>query len=403
MNLRFRKAKDRADALGQVWTPPAIASYLVDSLPHRSKSVLDLGAGAGALTLAAAQRCPAASMQCLEIDATTANALADKLKGKRHTVRRMDILTRQFDDHMKDMADLSGIIANPAFSQLKRSPRFSPRLLEDIYHDNPAPKWVAADFAFLIQAWSALPLGGQLCIILTYPLIAGPEYQRLRHLLTHGLKNLIVTTLPPRCFSNVEVQTFTLTGTRSTTGSRHVTLRRIDANATITNELAIRRDDAIDRMDFAFHALSEELRPGAEKLVGTLADLSPEITRGSFSKKEFESRSLDAFHTTHFGTHGPRVKFGNLDHGALRTARKHDVLVPRVGSRCLLHQAMVVSGHGLYTDCVLRIRVPQHASERVWRTLRSEVGQSWRLQVAKGTCAQYITIPDLLAMPLLAA
>ena len=89
-DLRYRKAKNRADAYGQVFTPMAIADLLIQTLPVPAtgvKSLLDLGAGAGALSFAAQRKHPAIRATLLEIDPALVRDLNRKPQANRRVVQ----------------------------------------------------------------------------------------------------------------------------------------------------------------------------------------------------------------------------------------------------------------------------------------------------------------------------
>jgi len=75
-SLRYRRANDRSDELGQIFTPDPIAKLLISELPQTCKNLLDLGAGKGALSRAASARLDLESLVLIERDLGYANWLA---------------------------------------------------------------------------------------------------------------------------------------------------------------------------------------------------------------------------------------------------------------------------------------------------------------------------------------
>ena len=121
--------------------------------------------------------------------------------------------------------------------------------------------------------------------------------------------------------------------------------------------------------------------------------------RGSRSCKDFERLGLRAFHTTDFDTSRPGVHLRGASRG-YQTARSGHILIPRVGSRCLVGQTRVESGEGMFTESVYRLTVTSKDHRRVWRTLASSFGAEWRLANASGSCAKHLTVQTLATMPL---
>jgi hypothetical protein len=177
-------------------------------------------------------------------------------------------------------------------------------------------------------------------------------------------------------------------------------LRKALSDGTIIDEMAVTHNAAILNLDIDFHRALARLDLNIGDITETLGSIGASIARGSRSQKDFDSLGLSAFHTTDFhDTENGIILLGA--HQGYKSAKPGDILIPRVGSRCLAKQARVVGGEGLFTDCIYRLTVNQRASSRVWKTLSSSFGTEWRLANAGGSCAKYITVPTLLSMPVI--
>ena len=81
-------------------------------------------------------------------------------------------------------------------------------------------------------------------------------------------------------------------------------------------------------------------------------------------------------------------------------AEPGDILIARVGKRCIGKVTMVNSGKRVISDCVYRLRAPKKYRYRMFSYLISVKGQQWLRVVAHGVCAQVISKRDLLHFPL---
>jgi len=212
---------------------------------------------------------------------------------------------------------------------------------------------------------------------------------------------LCVTRLDERTFPNTEVSAFIITGERAVRRNRNALLRRVSADGSLLAEIEVASEDAILSLDIDFHLALQRIGLKGKSISDTLGSVGTVITRGSRSQNEFEKLGLVAFHTSDFPRKaGPIILAGKV-HDSFHVAKPGDILIPRVGSRCLNRQARVEDGYGLFTDCVYRLTVGRQAMNRVWKTLDSSFGAEWRVIHAGGSCAKHLPIQTLLNMPLL--
>lgn len=395
-HLRYRHARDRADHLGQVFTPECIASLLIESIPtpyREVKQIVDLGAGQGALTNAALKRFPQSEAVLVEIDTFHANALKESMP-KGVSVINGDALDADWESGVN--ADL--VLSNPPYGMLSLTESISNFLSKTNLNIPINGKWVRGDAAFVARAWMSATRGSGVGLIVGSPLIRDYSFRSLREVIINNLQGLCVTQLDTKVFSGAEVQAFLVTGLRSCNRKRNVMLRKASIDGSILDELVISSSEAINRLDFDYYKTMALL--GASASQDTLASVGTSIVRGSRSHNEFGRLGLDAFHTTNFKEFTGELSL-NQNRSNYQVAQSGDILIPRVGTRCLSNQARVVKGEGLFTDCVYRLSVKSNANERVWRTISSSFGTEWRLANASGNCAKHLTLQTLLGMPLL--
>lgn len=399
-NLRYRHARDTADRLGQVFTPQPIAELLAESIPVDAcevRHVLDLGAGKGALAKAVLERNSFATATLVEIDRANIRALEAAFPG-RTTVILADVFKRAWKSPTH--ADL--IVSNPPYGTIPSSPELEEILaMSGLAVPAGGGEWVRGDVAFVARAWGLAEHGTGMGLIVAAPMIRDPAYSVLRQRLVGELRGLCVTQLNECTFPNAQVRAFMIAGQRAAHRRRNVLLRKAKADGTIIDEIEVSYSAATTSLDIDYHRVLQRIDVCADTISDTLASIGASITRGSRSQREFERLGLSAFHTTDFPGATEEIVLQGSAHKTFHSARQGDILIPRVGSRCLVRQARVSGGTGLFTDCIYRISVDQRNRARVWKTLSSSFGAEWRSVNAGGSCAKHLPIQTLWNMPLL--
>lgn len=400
-SLRYRKSRNSADQLGQVLTPPTIAQLISRGLvcsAQASPMLIDLGAGKGALSLATLKRFHQARVLAIEIDSDFASELR-MLRGAQITVVEGDALFADISAY--EPPDI--ILSNPPYSAMPATPALREMLRESGLEVPMKGPWVRSDIAFIARAWGLAERGTQLGLIVAAPIVQSSFYQDVRRRLAEELGNLVITKLPVNTFANTEVQAFVISGQRKVSRRRNILLRRATIDGVIVDEIEISNAASLISWDIEYHQsiLSLGLKCSNLRTLKTLGSVGAKISRGSRSSNQFESMGLSAFHTTDF----PKSMLDVVLSGAVgeyNTAHAGDILIPRVGTRCLDKQARVSDGVGLITDCVYRITATEKTRNLVWRSLSSSFGIEWRLANAAGSCAKYLTHDAVMSMPLMA-
>ncbi len=397
-DLRYRKSRDAADRLGQVWTPPVIAELLASTVPvEHGKDVhfFDLGAGQGALTKALLQAHQGSTATMIELDSEYVRTLRSQ-KDKRSTVLQADVL----DASWACKPTPSIIVSNPPYGSLA-APMDLRVLVENTGLGIPFEgKWIRRDAAFLARAWELASKGTGLGFIVAAPLISNPCYRELRKRLVSEMRGLCVTQLSPLTFKNAEVNAYLISGERALNRKRNVLLRKASSEGEVTTEIVVSALDAVQSLDIDYHLALKRLGVSAKSLK-TLGSVGVAINRGSKTQKEFKDQGVSAFHTTDFPDNRNQVILGGKVLDSCHVAVAGDILIPRVGSRCLDKQAQVENGTGLFTDCVYRLSVKGRTRSKVWKTLNSSFGTEWRMANAAGSCAKHLPIKTLLNMPVI--
>lgn len=395
--LRYREARNRADQLGQVFTPHAIANLLVRSIPSTDSEIrfiVDIGAGQGALARAALSQHTRARALLVEIDQKITRQLITTLPR-----RASAICTDALSGNWLQQKHPSMILSNPPYGETRMTPALHSMLkrsgLDVAHHRN----WIRGDLAFVAKTWEISEIGTGIGLIVASPLIRHKSYERLRWELASKMSGLCVTQLAETTFNNTEVRSYMLTGARAISRRRNVILRKATVDGTIVDEMSVSSSLATRSLDIDFHRSIQSLGLNFGRGDETLGSIAS-IVRGSRSNQDFARLGLHAFHTTDFDDASPYVKLRGAAHG-YHIARSGDILIPRVGTRCLVHQSKVKSGEGLFTDCVYKLVAKSKDRPRIWETLSSSFGAEWRIANASGNCAKHLTVQILASMPLI--
>ncbi len=375
--------------LGQFYTPELAGGWLVQGIGTDAPAhICDLGAGEGELLLAAQRRWGQARLLAADID--PANVFFTRQRLRKVECRQVDVLRH-------DLPRLLGIeegtidvaLGNPPYGALDVQARHL-AILRDAGLDDAVPfRRITRDIIFLAQNLRLLKSGGELAIILPEGLAVNRTFEELRIALMelHGLHSVI--ELPSDLFQGTEARTvamFLKKGGRT---------EKVRLESTSGESILVHSSDARKRLDARFH-----LRGQAKGR--TLGDLNPTIHRGALTHAQAIEVAATIFHTTTFKTFpNGRARLSKAFDAPERwVARSGDILVPRVGSRCLSPVAFVERGMAIFTDCVYRIRVSPSERDHVCRALRSVGGVTYRLTAAHGTCAAVLSKADLLGLPL---
>lgn len=374
---------------GQYYTPTLAGNCLVQgvSLEYPSR-ICDLGAGQGELLAAARRRWHKATLLAADIDP----------KNVQHTRRRLEqVICYKADVLRHDLPRLLGIeeesidvaLGNPPYGALEANSRHSNILRDAGLLDVTPMRRLTRDIVFLAQNLRLLKVGGELAVILPEGLAVNKTYEEFRGALLerHGLHRVL--QLPAKLFHGTEARTVAMFFKKGQ-NSNGVMLESVGGR-----QIFIAPTEARKRLDACFHL-------DAPLTGQRLGDLEPEIFRGSLSHAEAKENGTELFHTTSFKLFpSGRVRFCKQPKMQERwIVHPGDILIPRVGSRCLYHAAIVEKGGAIFTDCVYRIRVAEQWRETVFQALRSIGGVTYRLTASHGTCAAVLSKGDLLDLPI---
>lgn len=385
--------------LGCYDTRDAISALLVRQLQVKQpRRILDLGSGEGNLLHAARSRWPGSMVHAAEIDPCRKKLAALRFPDVR--VIQADGLDRRLNLYLEiDEGSIDVAICNPPYRRFSYDVQH--QVLLDAAGLGCQLKVLTSDLLFLAQNLRLLRPGGELGIIVPDGLITGKEFVPLRATLLENHEVFGVIQLPDHAFMKTEARTHILLLRQGGRSPGEISLHQADTNGEIVSSLTVPVADAVSRMDHGFWCWR-----GSQSFMDravTLGKLGVEIRRGVLPRAEYERQAVPFFHTTDFPA-SPDGKIrlcstkASLPHV---TAQRADILLARVGTRCIGRVGLVASGQAVVTDCVYRIRVPEPWIEAAFLALRSSAGQRWLAAYAHGVCAKVISKSDLLDFPLI--
>lgn len=390
-------------ASGRFYTSSVVSDILVASMSSRPKRVIDLGSGAGSLASAALRRWRSAEIVTVDIDRNATPRLPAINGGRQHVHVIADVLNADLPGLLPSAGlPFDAAICNPPYILPQWKPSFeriiSEAKLNSALKIGPA---VGADVLFLAQNLRLTKVGGSLGLIVPDGIVTGRRLLSLRQeiMSEHCIESVV--QLPRYCFKATDAQAFILILTKGRRQNPTIALRKLGNDRIITEALMIDADQAVERCDYAHHAIS---RPSKRKSF-TLKDAQAHIVRGSLHSGQSKLSRLPCLHTTDLPCDGGRrLHFARrrqrLEDAKLTIAKCGDILVARIGRKLHLQVAMIASGSIAITDCIFRVRVESRWRERVFKALISRRGAAALDAAARGVGPRLMTKDDLLRMKL---
>jgi tRNA1(Val) A37 N6-methylase TrmN6 len=384
---------------GSFYTQSQVSELLVAQFSHPNpERILDLGAGHGSLVNAAKNRWPQATIHAIEPNGLSHAFLCMRYPGIQS--RRLNGLDNLLPTQMGIEPEAIDVaVCNPPYLHFKNSDQF-----QALFNSAGLPSCqklsnLTTDLLFLAQNLRLLRKGGELGIILPDGLLTNKSFRLLREDLLGNHQVFGIIQLPEKVFPHTEARTHILLVRRNGSAVNEVPVHLANNDGQIISSLAVKAESLINRMDFQFWQWQlNALLPQQEI---TLANIDADIKRGRLSKKHFEELHVDYFHTSSFPSSPKTIALSTQTSNGLGVfASKGDILLARVGKRCIGKVALVSEGQAPLTDCVYRIRVPFTWQQKVFDALASQSGQRWLEAYAHGVCAQVISKADLLNFPI---
>lgn len=380
-------------------TPPEVATVLARHMPRNVTSLLDPSVGSGALVAPFVKRLSRnGRLTCVDISPAAIDEAKKNLGRRVGLGIDCDYVTGDF---LKWSTKRLNLLAE-TFDTVVLNPPFAGKLNE--WCDAPAEilgfrSRVPLEIAFLFRCIELTKPGGSVLAIVPASVICGEQTGWLReHLLTKGAIKF-VRELPLSTFPGVECRFYLLVFVKGAR-SEHSVLCNHDLEGKERMQVSTQLIRNHLRLDFAFYESVrdfEQLRSAVKGEWSTLADRC-EIIRGRIASPEGARRGM---HTTDYFD---GVWYGNERHKSKRTddprfnIMSHDLLMSRVGRRCLLTCGRSRYSRGVpLSDCVICFRPskPKDSIDLLF-TIRVLFGSVlYQSQLVRGSGASFVTMRSL--------
>lgn len=398
---RFSKT---SDPLGRYYTASVVGALLVNSMGLTCPgTVLDLGAGNGALVGEAAKIWENSHFITVDIDANAGSALLPKLNGRVFTHHIADALDFALAERLGlQQGEADAALCNPPYLRPKWKKHFA-EILEDagLSHVLPRMSEVPSDLLFIAQNLRLLRNDGRLGLILPDSIVSGEKFASFRKTLIQKHRVERVIELPRRIFRNTDAKAHILIVAKHGKASEQITIQRLEENGLLSPQLKLPAEYGEKRLDYSYVA---QTRGFSDFEQHKIADVALCVARGSFSSTDRNSAGFPVFHTTDFSTHDDSVpKAYRLSRKTEETATgiiasTGDILLARVGRNLSLKVCMVRSGRVAISDCILLLKVVPEYQEAILTYLRSDSGRLALEAASHGVGAKFITKNSLLEL-----
>jgi type I restriction enzyme M protein len=389
------------EPLGRYYTSSIVSDLLVSRFRQTSPgTVLDLGVGCGSLLTAAYKRWKNAEYYAFDIDKRniTASMSAFSFATFRHIDGLSPLLTQQIS---LKVGSIDVAVCNPPYLRIEKTMHIEHVLVDGGLPGSAKLKRITSDVVFLARNLQMLKYGGELGIILPDGIFTSREFFDLRKDLLENHTVLGIIQLPDSIFKNTEARTHILLLEKGGQSLLEVPLYCSDKFGNLDTPILISYDEALHRMDYSYYKWKCSHNQGKNSI--SLLDTGAQIMRGRNTRKYLEDLGIKYFHTTSFPDEPwvidlEKSLFHFYEPGI--NAKIGDILLARVGKRCIGKVALVRSGSGVVTDCIYRIRLPEAYREATWESFISEDGQDWLNAHAHGVCSRCLSKEDLLSFPI---
>ena len=390
------------DDLARYYTQDKISQLLINKMKaSEPKRILELGIGVGSLSLAAYKRWNKANFFGADVDDNSISIIKNNLPF-------VEIINHNSLEHniqvklnIKD-SSIDIAICNPPYLRHKIDEAdmflFKKVNLGSCIHN----KQITTDIVFLAQNLRFLRDGCELGIILPDSILTNQYFSGLRTdlLFNHNVKCII--QLPDNVFSKTEARTHILIIEKNGKSNDEIEVSKADLNGEIMQSIFVDKNKLIQRMDFNFHYWSSR-QDGHKESCISLEDIVISLTRGNKTKKYLQNLNVLYFHTTSFNSKDLYLELDSTENDYptnLSLAGPGDILIARVGKRCIGNIIMVKKGYIPYSDCIYKLSVPDYYKKITIESLISTRGQLWIQAYAHGVCARLISKYDLLKFKL---
>ena len=295
---RLPNGRPGSDRLGRYYTAAAIGSALVGQLGGSAPSrIIDLGAGGGTLSLAAAVRWADSQILTVDVDSRSKAALrAIPSLDYRHTHLRASALRVGLPDRVKlAVGRVDAGVCNPPFIAPRWRNEYIDILEQAGFYGLPSlNRDIEAPAIFLAQNMRILTKGSSLGIILPDSLISSQRHRWFREALLSTYRVERVVKLPRTSFAGTDALAHAVILTKETPRSTGVELGRFNGKS-FEPLCKVNVLEGVDRLDVDFH-LARILRSSPP--IRSIFSAGVDVRRGSIERVVAAQRGISALHTT---------------------------------------------------------------------------------------------------------
>lgn len=378
------------DSLGRYYTKESISALLVSQMKaEKVNNIIDLASGEGSLTYAALDRWKNAEAYSLDIESRMSKKVCDNLT---HIVT--DALVHSFPEMLaRHQGNFDVAVCNPPFTLPEWRDDYS-KIISEIGADKyiSISKYVPAEILFISQVIRFLKKGGEAGIILPDGIFTARKFIGLRRYLLNEHSITKVIELPRNIFKRTEAKTHILIFNKKIVPHQKIQLHCITKGGELSSPVLIKKEDAIERMDYSYHYNKNE----EFSTIGMLNNIL--IFRGKFNSRQITEH---IFHTTKFSDNEKSIKFHcnsveELQPSKLDViAKPGDILIARVGRKFYKKVVFVERGYSYISDCIFLIRASDEDKRKLFNFLCSQEGQEELSRASSGVAAQHITMDAL--------
>jgi len=368
--------------------------------------IMDLGGGSGSLSIEASKVWLKSKFVSVDIDDKTSSC--HRAPNVFHFVK--DVLDQDLHKKIEQpLQSADAAICNPPYIKSLWREEFS-HILSEAGLDSLVPTMgeMSADVLFIAQNLRFLKSGGKLGLILPDSIITGEKSFGLRKALMkqHTVEKVI--ELPRGVFKNTDAKAHIVVITKGGAGTSKIQLNKLSKNSLLSKPIYICSNEASKRMDYSYFCNRTEIQ-SLKKL--SFESIGASLVRGNINSAQVRNSKLNIFHSTDFlkeGTRGwphvPsafRLSKSETKNTKTKIAKKGDILICRVGRNLHTKIAYVPSGFVAISDCVYRLRLPEHIRKGMFSFLRSGSGESVIKSLCHGVGAKHLSRRDILELVLI--
>jgi predicted RNA methylase len=376
--------------LGFYETPKWLSERIATEIRAGEKSqVLDLGAGSGSLSKALKAKNSKIFCSGFEVD----RQYRQVLKGILDSVNTLDIFSSPIPKNCIKSDRKTFIVSNPPFGQLRLNDR-TRSLLEKFELIDPNSKAVTSrkEIIFLARALAVSRPNTEIVFILPASFLNNRQWAYLRSTLvtTHKLSKVLIA--PPSSFKSTEVDCIVFFMKAFAGATPNISIEHIEKP--ISKARLVNVEAFVDG------------RTGTKETYyqNNISHLVDHISRGKSCSKELKTKKIAHLHSGDVRKlHKEKVCLSSVpvrESTNERVARSGDILIARVGSRCVGRAMYLKSGEVVISDSIISLRVPKNKQKKIFNLIISDKGQDWIKRAAKGACAKIITYDIIHRFPM---